>query len=96
MGGGSPVPLPFPVVDGLVLTVRGDKARPPKDEIEDTDETDEYDVEEFKPGVDDGRPGVLGEPDMGKPEMGIGRARTAALIEPGGELVGENVSGGEV
>lgn len=88
MGGGSPVPLPAPLTVGLILIVRGfgDKVRPPKDEIEDVDEceVEEYDVD------DDGRPA------LGNPGMGIGRVRAAALSEPGGELVGDKVSGGEV
>jgi hypothetical protein len=47
-------------------------------------------VEENDGGIDDGR-SVLGNSGTG-----IGRVRAAALIEPGGELVGENRSGGEV
>ena len=47
-------------------------------------------VEENDGGVDDGRP------VLGNSETGIGRVRAVASIEPGGELVGEKRSGGEV
>ena len=48
-------------------------------------------VEENDGGVDDSR-SVLGNSGTGS----IGRVRAGALIEPGGELVGEKRSGGEV
>jgi hypothetical protein len=46
-------------------------------------------VEMNDSGVDDGKP-------VGNSRTGIGRERAAALIEPGGELVGEKRSDGEV
>ena len=47
-------------------------------------------VEENDGGVDDGRS------LLGNSGTGVGRVRAAALVEPGGELVGEKRSGGEV
>ena len=64
----------------------GGKVRPPKYSVESAED----DVEENGGGVDDDRP-VLGNSGTG-----VGRVRAAALIEPGGELVGEKESNGEV
>jgi hypothetical protein len=71
-----------------MLSVRGfgGRVRPPKCDVESAVD----DVEENDGGDDEGRP-VLGNSGMD-----IGRVRTAALTEPGGELVGEKESDGEV
>ena len=61
--------------------------RPPNEE------TEEYDPEEYIVGVDENGPVLV----FGRPEIEIDCERIdALLIEPGGELVGENASGGEV
>ena len=64
----------------------GDIVRPPNEE------TEEYDPEEYIVGVDENGPVLM----LGKPEIEIDCERIDALIEPGGELVGEKASGGEV
>ena len=66
----------------------GEIVRPPNDEIE------EYDPEEYIVGVvvDENGPVLV----FGNPEIDTDCGRIDALIEPGGELVGENASGGEV
>ena len=60
---------------------------PPKYDVVSAEEGVE---EEIDGGIDDGR-SVLG-----KSGTCTGRVRAAVLIEPGGELVGEKRSGGEV
>ena len=66
----------------------GEIVRPPNDEIE------EYDPEEYIVGVvvDVNGPVLV----FGNPEIVPDCERIDALMEPGGELVGENASGGEV
>lgn len=81
MGAGSPVPPLVPLIVGLVLTAQ-DCGDKVRPPKDEIEDVDGYDIK-----FDD----VLGNPGMG-----IGRVRTDMLIEPGGELVGEKVSGGEV
>jgi hypothetical protein len=71
-----------------MLSVRGFgcKVCPPKCDIESTVD----DLEENEGGVD------VGRLVLGNSGMDIGRVRIAALTEPGGELVGERGSDGEV
>ena len=64
----------------------GEIVRPPNEEIL------EYDPEEYIVGVDENGPVLV----FGNPEMETDCERIDALMEPGGELVGENASGGEV
>ena len=64
----------------------GEIVRPPNEEIE------EYDPEEYMGVVDENGPVLV----FGNPEMETDCERIDALMEPGGELVGENASGGEV
>ena len=56
-----------------------------------------YDVVSAEDGVEENDSGVDdGKPVLGNSGAGIGRVRAAALIESGGELVGEKRSDGEV
>jgi hypothetical protein len=63
----------------------GEIVRSPNEEIE------EYDPEEYIVGVDENGPVLV----FGNPEIETDCERIDALMEPGGELVGENASGVE-
>lgn len=98
-GGGSPFPAA-----GVGLSARaaaapgavdrdgdigdGDIVRPPNEEMEEYDPEEEYIV--------DIEPVLVVVVVFGNPEIGIDCERIDALMEPGGELVGENASGGDV